>query len=317
MNRVFRVLVLVATLALLAGNAVMALATDDAIQATAPESSTPPVPIGHTRDIDPRLQGYPEFGIRISDTAIETSTTAAAGRTLIVQQNMTTAEAHVFVTRIPDFVTEAEIDAGLTLAATTVPMTTPDWLFQGLFSGNPDYAAPSGGEAAALVDLVPGKYLVMDPFRPDVPARFEVLATSATPVPLTAPPVDATVALYEMAFTLSDEIRPGRQVWAVTNIGAAFHEIEFVPVPAGATTTDAALALGATVTGASTEGQLDPVWDGWVYSAAGGVGVLSPGGTVWAQFDLAPGTYAIACFVPGPNGPHLMEGMIQIVTVAS
>lgn len=101
----------------------------------------------------------------------------------------------------------------------------------------------------------------------------------------------------------------------MTNTGASFHEIALAPVPAGATVEEAVVALGATLTGASTAGQLGPVWDDWEYELTNGVGVVSAGGTVWAQFDIAPGTYAVVCFAPGAKGPHLMAGMIQLVTV--
>jgi hypothetical protein len=38
--------------------------------------------------------------------------------------------------------------------------------------------------------------------------------------------------------------------------------------------------------------------------------------TSWLDIDLTPGTYAIACPLPIPAVPHIMEGMVEIVTVA-
>ena len=149
----------------------------------------------------------------------------------------------------------------------------------------------NGGRVAALVDLVPGRYLIIDPFRPDIPG------------------------LFEMNVHLPAAIQSGRQIWEITNTGTALHEISLVPVPVGATTDEAVTALMSTLTGESIEGQVGPVWDGWEYITTNGAGVLSPGGTLWAQFDIDPGTYAVACFVPGANGPHLLDGMIQIITV--
>jgi hypothetical protein len=306
MHPLFRIAAFAAALAILIGNAAGTLAHDQ---------GTPVPSSAGAFSLDPRLEDYPELHIRISDTAIDVPATVVAGRTLVIQENTTSVEAHFFIARIPDHITAEQLDADLVVAAETVPMTTPDWLFQSLFVGNPDYAPMNGGQAAAVVDLVPGRYVIIDPFRPDIPGRFEVVADSSTPVAVVTPEADAQVELFEMNFRLPDEIRSGRQIWEITNAGAAFHEISLIPVPDGATTDEAVTALQSTLTGESIEGQVGPAWDGWQYVTTNGAGVLSPGGTLWAQFDIEPGTYAVACFVPGANGPHLMDGMIQIVTV--
>ncbi len=269
----------------------------------------------HALELDPRLSEHPEFVIAIHPDRIETPEKALAGRTLVIEENNTEVEAHLFVVRIPDHITDEQVAADMTVAAESVPIEAPAWMFQGHFVGNPDYAPINGGRAAALVDFIPGRYLVVDPFRPDIPGRFEVVAATEPPVSETAPEADARVDLFEMNFRLPDAIKSGRQIWEITNAGAGLHEISFVPVPAGATADEAVIALMSTLTGESIEGQVGPAWDGWEYITTNGAGVLSPGGTLWAQFDIEPGTYAVVCFVPGANGPHLMEGMIQIVTV--
>ena len=44
---------------------------------------------------------------------------------------------------------------------------------------------------------------------------------------------------------------------------------------------------------------------------------ISPGHTTWIEVDLAPGTYAVACFVPDQEtqAPHALMGMVQVFTV--
>jgi hypothetical protein len=46
---------------------------------------------------------------------------------------------------------------------------------------------------------------------------------------------------------------------------------------------------------------------------------MSAGERAWVQFDLAPGTYLVSCFIPDVNSDehaiHAALGMIQIVTV--
>lgn len=275
--------------------------------------------LAHTEqpfDLDPRLEGYPELAIAVYDDRIEVPAEVSAGRALVLHENNTARISHIFIARIPDEVTEEEVAAGLELARQTVPMTTPDWLFQGVMVGDPDHPGFEGGQVAGLVDLTPGRYLVLDPFFPASPARFEVTDAAATPAPMAAPEVDLTVELFEMAFTLPESVSAGSQLWEVKNAGTTFHEMVIMPVPDGVTVSDVIAVLEADESGAPPPAEVGPAWAGWVYEPVDGVGVLSAGGTVWAQFDLEPGTYAAVCFVPGPSGPHFMLGMIQIFTVA-
>jgi hypothetical protein len=51
-------------------------------------------------------------------------------------------------------------------------------------------------------------------------------------------------------------------------------------------------------------------------SVAGGPNPPEPGDTANATLSLEPGSYAMLCFVPTPDGvPHVMKGMIQPLTV--
>src|SRR3712207_5379865 len=60
--------------------------------------------------LDPRLAGYPELLIRLTEERIEATPRVAAGRTLVIEENLTTeAPGHVFLARVPDDVTEDEV----------------------------------------------------------------------------------------------------------------------------------------------------------------------------------------------------------------
>jgi hypothetical protein len=53
-------------------------------------------------------------------------------------------------------------------------------------------------------------------------------------------------------------------------------------------------------------------------SAMGGPGTIDPNGAEDVTAELAPGTYALVCFVPGPDGvPHVAHGMLQPLQVTA
>jgi hypothetical protein len=50
-----------------------------------------------------------------------------------------------------------------------------------------------------------------------------------------------------------------------------------------------------------------------------GYAALQSGGqTTWVEFDLAPGTYAVVCYIIDPHTfrPHALDGMVTVFTVA-
>jgi hypothetical protein len=95
------------------------------------------------------------------------------------------------------------------------------------------------------------------------------------------------------------------------------HEVAILPVPTGAsaeTTTEALITWfdGGDLTA------IGPEWEEWTPIEAGGVGVTSPGQTVWVALDLVPGTYAAVCFFPGGTGqPHILDGMVRVFPVGA
>ncbi len=276
-------------------------------------------------DIDPRLAGYPTLTVRLTEDRIDAPAAAAAGRTLLIEEQTGTGVGHAFVFRIPDDVAEAAIvDA---LAGGPAAEETPVWFWRAEFVGNGDRAV-TDRPAMALVDLKPGRYIVGDPYRPAKEyARFTVTgAGDARRALLGGPQADVSGELFEMGFHLPEKFAAGRQVWEVRNSGAMLHEIALFPVPTGATAEQIETAMtaelevergGDPAAGRATVDQLGPEWTGWTSQLVAGVGVLSPQRVSLAQITLQPGTFGAVCFIPDPGTgtPHLMLGMTAVFTV--
>jgi hypothetical protein len=277
--------------------------------------------------VDPRLAGYPELRFQLTEERIEAPDQIAAGRTLLIEEVEGEHAGHAFMFRVPDEVSDEELEAVLAADASAAE-ETPAWFYQAWFVGNGDRALP-GRPAMAVVDLQPGRYVIGDPFRaPTEYARLDVVAQAESYDLDTALAPDVSIDLFEMDFTIPDDLVAGSQVWEVKNSGAMLHEIAIVPVPSGVSkqaVVDAIIAVGdvAFFGAERTPERLAALhglgfeWMGWDLELAGGVGVLSPQAVSFAQLDLAEGTYAAICFIPGPDGtPHFITGMTTVFTVA-
>ena len=254
--------------------------------------------------------GYPELLVRVIDDAYEMpETSVPAGMTLIILENAGEESWHGFLLKVPDEVTDEQIAVDLGPESEA----PPDWLFEATFPGFPGETLP-GQSNCALVDLTPGRYLVIG----DSPQPFEVVGDVATPADspeAIAPPVDGTVRLFDFNFEFPDPIAPGPQVWEFTNTGPEPHELLLARSPEPVTAEQimelmASESEEATPTGGGPSfGDLEQV---------GGMGWLSPGSVAWTEVDLAPGTYVALCFVPDPETfmPHVAMGMVAVFTVS-
>jgi hypothetical protein len=274
--------------------------------------------------IDPRLADYPQLVIELNEERIEAPAAVAAGPTLLIEENPIEGPGHAFVLRVPDDVSDADLAASLGNAAPVEE--TPEWFWRAAFLGNGDRAA-AGRPGIALVNLQPGRYVAGDPYRPASEfAVFEATGDGSSELPAIA--TDGEADLFEMGFNLPEQIEAGRQVWEITNTGAMLHELAIMPVPAGATQEQVETAItaeleaefgGDPAAARATIDGLGAEWKGWrgEHGLVAGVGVLSPQGTSYAQFDFAPGTYGVVCYVPEPNSmtPHVMFGMTAVFTV--
>ena len=100
---------------------------------------------------------------------------------------------------------------------------------------------------------------------------------------VTPPEANVTVVLTDEAIDMPISIRPGPQIWEVTNEGSRPHDLVLVVV-SPAMTQQSIQTYMLENNGALPENV-----------AAGGMRVLSPGKSGWIQFDLPPGQYLAIC----------------------
>jgi plastocyanin len=144
-------------------------------------------------------------------------------------------------------------------------------------------AAKPGGQASVTVQFPEGEYIALDP-ESEIPfGPFQVTAADDPYEPVEA---DFDVEVGDFYFEVPDGITAGPATFAFTNAGEQSHEISF-----------------------SREG--DDEEDGWFVLAP------SPGGSLWAEFDLKPGKYTAVCYFPDPKSgkPHVELGMKTTFTV--
>ena len=258
--------------------------------------------------VDDRLAGHATMTIVVTDDAIEAPAEMPAGLTVVTQVNRADGDAPVVLLRVPDEVSDGQVDA---LSGSSV---VPDWLSAATRVGTPGHSAAGVG-AVALVDLQPGRYLVMDPTNRREPARLVATETGLAPA-MGEIRVDVGVAMAKTAIEMPAAVPSGVSLWDVTSTGTGPRELAVVPVPAGATAEQVLLALQPGREGTPLLGGLGGSWAGWSPEPVAGVGAMSPGGRVVAQVDLAPGTYAAVCLTPtGDPTPRLQLGMTHVFTV--
>jgi hypothetical protein len=137
-----------------------------------------------------------------------------------------------------------------------------------------------------------------------------VVALAAFTTPRTTSPRashDVTITAKEYGFLAPDTVPAGVTTIRLLNRGMELHHVELIRLDAGRTMKDFFTALQA--------GGPPPAWAHMV----GGPNTPVPGGESVAALDLAPGRYALVCFIPSPDGkPHVMKGMAkELVAIAT
>jgi uncharacterized cupredoxin-like copper-binding protein len=115
-----------------------------------------------------------------------------------------------------------------------------------------------------------------------------------------------TITATEFAFQSPDTVPAGVTTITLRNRGRQLHHVQLIKLADGHTLGDVLAAL-------RTQGP-PPAWEHFV----GGPNTPVPGADASGTLDLAPGRYALICFIPGPDGvPHVMKGMAKEITVTA
>jgi len=119
---------------------------------------------------------------------------------------------------------------------------------------------------------------------------------------MSSPPVVDIVGT-DYTFTAPDTLPAGPVVIRFKSEGQELHHVTLVRLNEGKTLDDLVSAVAG--------GQMPP----GIF--IGGPNASAPGGVSEATVSLAPGNYAMLCFIPSPDGTlHLAKGMMKSVTVA-
>lgn len=120
-----------------------------------------------------------------------------------------------------------------------------------------------------------------------------------------ATPSVVTVTTGDFTFDAPAEIPSGFTTIRLVNTGSQLHHVQLVRLANGKTAADLAAAL--------KQSGPPPSW----LSFVGGPNAPVPGGGIsQAALTLEPGTYALLCLIPGPDGvPHFAKGMVRPLSV--
>ena len=119
-------------------------------------------------------------------------------------------------------------------------------------------------------------------------------------------PALPTVALVADDYSIASPgtIQAGAVTLRLESKGKEFHHVWVARLEQGKTVNDLLAAM-------RTPGPM-PAW----VRDMGGPNAPAPGGESNATVNLAPGSYVVACLIPGADGvPHLMKGMVRPLTV--
>jgi uncharacterized cupredoxin-like copper-binding protein len=137
------------------------------------------------------------------------------------------------------------------------------------------------------------------------PALSLLLAVGAAAPAPTFKPTVVTVHASEFAFTAPKAAPAGTITFRMVNDGKQLHHVAIVQLMNGRTINDFVAAM--------KKPGPPPAWA----VAVGGPNAVVPGRSTDATLTLAPGNYALVCFVPSPGDmtPHVMKGMISALTI--
>lgn len=306
-----RLFVLLGTLMLVAGLAAPAIAQDATPEAT----EAPPF-------VTASGLGLSEFDIFITDEGFDVPSSIPAGRYLVNVTNEASAPSSAAFFMPPAEWTMEQVQAAF-VPGEGEEETGPDlsWLYRAPIAGGA--GAVPGGTGQAVIDLMPGRWVVWADDPASTIPMAEVQVTGA--MPETLRPVTPTVTItatsteHGYGFSITGDIVAGPNLVEFYNKTDQPHFVATLvsPVPLD---DDQFMQLLMMPDGATPEPdsglptpadlQFNPV----------GIPSISAGVKVWAVMTFDPGQNIIVCFVPDINSPdmvpHAMEGMFEQVEVA-
>ena len=263
--------------------------------------------------------GYPELVITTDGTDFTVPAELEAGRYHLVLENTGTLSGELNITRVPEGMTAAEVEAAIQEANDAdVP---PAIIYELTFAGGT--SAEPGQTGEVVVDLSAGEWafdlLVTSEESEDQVDLFKSVTVTGD-APAVDNPADAVeVSLRDFDFEIADTVPAGPQIWQVTGAGEQPHHLVVASIPDG-TVEQQVIDLVNAFYGmpATPEAGAPPPLSFEDFTEVAFSGILSNGQTNWLEFDLAPGTYAAVCFIPDQESgmAHVQLGMVEIFTVA-
>lgn len=258
--------------------------------------------------------GYPEMHLRETGTGIEGAPTeVAAGRYVVNLETATESPSYVDFVQAPAGLSETEAAEQLVSAA------RDDLAQEGWVYGGGSYALP-GSPVSFVVELSAGEWQIGATRESVPPAGGEfqewgtlqpltVTERAETPV-ATEIETSASVELQDVAFGgLEGPLSAGPQLWQVTNSGEQPRQMVLFRTPRLIQADEWMQILSPMMGGTPVAGV--PGFDELVW--VGYTAILSPGQTMWIEFDFEPGTYSATSWVidADTGAPALFLGMVQ------
>jgi len=258
--------------------------------------------------------GYPEMNLRETGSGIEGAPAeVAAGRYLVNVETATESPSYVDFVQVPAGLSETEAAEQLVSAA------RDDLAQEGWVYGGGSYATP-GFPVSFIVELAPGEWHI-GATRESVPPTGGEFQEWGTLHPLTVTEsagtpasseieTSASVELQDVAFGgLEGPLPAGPQIWQVTNSGEQPRQMVLFRTPRVIQADEWMQVLSPMMGGTPSAGV--PGFDELVW--VGYTAILSPGQTMWIEFDFAPGAYSATSWVVDADtgAPALFLGMAQ------
>jgi hypothetical protein len=257
----------------------------------------------------PAAAPLPELVITAEEYSFAGPERIPGGWTKVILDNRGARSHDLILFRLDDDKSMDDVMAALESGA--AEQGPPEWI---TLIGQSTAAA--GERAMFIANLAPGSYGMIsfgdDPSGPPDVAQGmvkDMTVDEAPAGPVALPQPDATLDMLDFSYAVS-ELSAGTRLIQVTNKGAEDHEAVFLRINDGKTMDDVRALLEL------PEEQQEQGYTE-VVSEAGGV-TAAAGQTVYVEQELAPGSYALICFLPSPaNGgaSHVELGMVQEVVV--